>query len=184
MRPMLDNLELPLVQEITTHDLRTLAEHKPPGMDGSLLQNLGRRPARIVLWGVASGDDAQETIEKLDEKFRTGGPFSFSADISADSEIEQIVIDDFQLQEIAGKPQRFAFTLVLREYIEPVEPEDLSPLNTDILGEAGDLVGDLLDGLDIGFEFANQLERFANSMSDLLGRLQEFKNNIDQASNG
>jgi len=175
---MLDDLELHLVQEITTHDRRALAEHKPPGMEGSLLQNLGRRPARLALWGVAAGDDAQETIEKLDEKFRAGGPFAFVADISTDSEIEQIVIDDFQLQEIAGKPERFAYTLVLREYIEPVEPEDLSPLNNDILGDAEDLMGDLLDGLDIGFEFADQLERFANSMSELLGRLQEFKKNI------
>jgi hypothetical protein len=177
---MLDDLELPLVQEITTHDRRTLAEHKPPGMEGSLLQNLGRRPARMVLWGIAAGDDAQDTVEKLDEKFRAGGPFSFAADISTDSEIEQIVIDDFRIQEIAGKPQRFAFTLALREYIEPVEPEDLSALNTDILGDAGDLMGDLLGGLDIGLDFATGLERFVGSMSDLLGRLQEFKNNIPQ----
>lgn len=181
---MLDDLELPLVQEITTHDRRALTEHKPPGLEGSLLQNLGRRPARLVLWGIAAGDDSQETIEKLDEKFHAGGPFSFAADISTDLEVEKIVIDDFQLQEIAGKPQRFAFTLALREYIEPVEPENLSALNTDILDEAGDLMSELLDRLDIGFEFANQLERFANSMSDLLGRLQEFKKNINQASNG
>ena len=38
MRPMLDDLELKLVQEIDTYELRTLAEHKPPGMSGSLLQ--------------------------------------------------------------------------------------------------------------------------------------------------
>ncbi len=181
---MLDDLELPLVQEITTHDRRVLAEHKPPGMEGSLLQNLGRRPARLVLWGVAAGDDAQDTVEKLDEKFRAGGPFAFTADISVDSEIEQIVIDDFQVQEIAGKPQRFSFTLALREYIEPVEPEDLSVLDAGILDEAGDLMDGLLDGLDMGFEFANQLERFANSMSDALGRLQEFNNNMNQARNG
>jgi len=181
MKPMLDDLELPLVQEITTHDRRALAEHKPPGMEGSLLQNLGRRPARLVLWGIAAGDEAQETIEKLDEKFRAGGPFAFTADISTDSEIEQIVIDDLQIQEIAGKPERFAFTLALREFIEPVEPEDLSVLNTDILGEAGDLMGDLLGGLDIGLDFASGLERFANSMSDLLGRLQEFKKNTENA---
>ena len=180
MNPMLDDLELPLVQEITTHDRRALAEHKPPGMEGSLLQNLGRRPERLVLWGIAAGDDAQQTIEKLDEKFKNGGPFAFTSDISADSEIEQVVIDDFQIQELAGKPQRFAFTLALREFIEPVEPADLSALEAGILDEAGDLMGDLLDGLDISTEFLSGLERFATSMSDLLGRLQEFKNNISQ----
>jgi hypothetical protein len=177
---MLDDLELPLVQEIATHDRRTLAEHKPPGMQGSLLQNLGRRPARLSLWGLAAGDDAQQTIEDLDEKFKNGGPFTFAADISADSEIEQVVIDDYQVQEIAGKPQRFAFTLTLREYIEPTEPADLSALDTNIFDEAGDLVDDLLENLDMGFEFANQLERFANSMSDALKRIQEFKSNLEQ----
>jgi hypothetical protein len=180
MKPMLDDLELTLVQEITTHDRRILAEHKPPAMEGSLLQNLGRRPERLVLWGIAAGDEAQQTIEKLDEKFKSGGPFAFTADISADSEIEQVVIDDFQIQELAGKPQRFAFTLALREFIEPVEPADLSALEAGILDEAGDLMGDLLDGLDISAEFLSGLERFATSMSDLLGRLQEFKNNISQ----
>jgi hypothetical protein len=182
MKPMLDDLELPLVQEITTHDRRTLAEHKPPGMEGSLLQNLGRRPERLVLWGIAAGDEAQETIEKLDEKFRAGGPFPFAADISVDSEIEQIVIDDFQVQEIAGKPQRFAFTLSMREFIEPVEPEDLSVLEDAIALEAGDLVGDLLGGLDIGLDFASGLERFATSMGGLLERLQQFKRDIESAN--
>ena len=36
MRPMLDDLDLPQVQEIATHDRRVLAEHKPPGMAGSV----------------------------------------------------------------------------------------------------------------------------------------------------
>jgi len=184
MKPMLDDIELPLVQEITTHDRRVLAEHKPPGMEGSLLQNLGRRPERLVLWGIASAADGEEegampTIEKLEEKFRQGGPFPFTSDISADAEIEQVVIDDFQVQEIAGKPERYAFTLTLREFIEPVEPEDLSALDADVLGEAGDLFDDLLDGLDVGLDFASGLERFSTSMSSLLERLQEFKKTIE-----
>lgn len=184
MRPMLDDIELPLVQEVSTHDRRALAEHKPPGMDGSLLQNLGRRPERIVLWGVAEGDDALETIQKLDEKFRAGAPLSFTADISTDSEIDKIVVDDFQAQELAGKPQRYAFTLSLREFIEPVEPEDLSALDTGILDEAAGLMDDLLGGLDAGLAFASGLERFTSSMSDLLARLQEFKSNIESTPGG
>ncbi len=179
MQPMLDDLELTLVQEIATHDRRMLAEHKPPGMDGSLLQNLGRRPERLTLWGVAAGDDALEFVENLEQKFRANQPLPFVADIVADSEIEQMVIDDLQYQELAGKPDRYAYTLTLREYIEPVEPEDLSLLDSDILDEAGNLMGDLLDGLDIGAEFASQLERFADSMGDLLARLEEFRRNIE-----
>jgi len=60
MRPMLDDLPLPQVQEISTNEQRALAEHKPPSMAGSLLQNMGRRPTHLTLWGVASGPEAKD----------------------------------------------------------------------------------------------------------------------------
>ncbi len=174
MRPMLDDLELPQVQEIATHDRRALAEHKPPGMAGSLLQNMGRRPTRLVLWGVATGPEALDFVEQLDGKYRAGEPVPFTADIVAEAEIEEMVIDNLQWQELAGKPERFAYVLTLREYIEPVEPEDTSFLDTDILDEAQDLIDDLVDGLDIGLDFVTGLERFVSPLGDLLARLVEF----------
>jgi hypothetical protein len=177
MKPMIDDIELPLIQELATHDRRVLAEHKPPGMEGSLLQNLGRRPARLVLWGVASVDGTQGTesrdqIQKLDEKFREGKPVSFVGDITTDSGIEKMIIDDFQVQELAGKPSRFSYTLILREYIEPVEPKDQAAVNTDVANEAQGLMNDLAGGLDIGLDFATGLEKFVSPLGDLLGRLQ------------
>jgi hypothetical protein len=184
MRPMLDDLELPLVQEITTLERRVLAEYKPPEMSGSLLQNLGRRPTRLALWGVAAGTDARSFIEKLDGKFRSGDPLPFTADIVADAEIEKVVIEDLRIQDLAGKPERFAFVMTLREHIEPVEPEDLSPLNTDILGEAQNLMDDLIPALNIGLGFPTGLEQFVSPLSDLLTRLQEFNKSVSNAGNG
>lgn len=149
MRPMLDELELPQVQEISTLDRRVLAEHKPPGMEGSLLQNLGARPTRLVLWGVASGPEALEFVETLDQKFRAGAALPFTADIVADAAIQQMLIDDLRWQELAGKPQRYAYVLTLRAYIEPVEPEATDLLDSDILGDALDSINKLATGLDI-----------------------------------
>ncbi len=177
MHPMLDDIELPQVQEITTYDKRLLAEHKPPGMDGSLLQNLGRRPVHLTLWGVKTGSDALEFIEKLEQKFRAGDPVPFVADIVADAEIDEMIIDDLQWQDLAGKPDRYSYVLTLREYIEPVEPEDTSFLETDILGDAGNLMDGLIDGLDLSLDFATGLEQFLTPLSDLLGRLQAFNQN-------
>ena len=174
MRPMIDDLELPQVQEIRTQDRRALVEHRPPGMDGSLLQNLGRGPTRLALLGVASGPDARAFVEQLDGKFRSGGAVTFTADIVADSEIETMKIDDLKVQELAGRPDRFAYVLTLREFIEPVEPEDASFLDSDILEEAQGLVEGLVEGLDIGLDFASGLERFVPQLTGLLGRLQEF----------
>jgi hypothetical protein len=171
---MLDDVELPQVQEITTYDRRMLAEHKPPGMDGSLLQNMGRRPGHLTLWGVKTGPDALEFVETLEQKYRAGRPVPFVADIMADAEIEQMVIDDLQWQELAGKPDRYSYVLTLREFIEPVEPEDTSFLEENILDDAGELFDNLLDGLDFGLDFATGLERFVGPLADMLGRLQQF----------
>jgi hypothetical protein len=171
---MIDDLELPQVQEIRTQDRRALAEHRPPGMDGSLLQNLGRGPTRLALLGVASGPGARAFVEELDGKFRAGGAVTFTADIVTDSEIETMKIDDLKVQELAGRPDRFAYVLTLREFIEPVEPEDASFVDSDILEEAQGLVDGLVEGLDIGLDFASGLERFVPQLTDLLGRLQEF----------
>ena len=115
----------------------------------------------------------------MDGKYRSGEPVSFTADIVAEAELEEMVIDDLHWQEVAGKPDRFAYALTLREYIEPVEPEDLSFLDEGILEDAQNLIDDLIEGLDIGFDFATGLERFADPLSDLLDRLRKFRQDIE-----
>ena len=182
MRPMLDELELPNVQEIVTHDRRILAEHKPPGMAGSLFQNLGRHPGHILLWGVATGPDVLDYVEQLNGKFRAGESVAFIADIVADAEIDEVVIDNLRWKEVAGKPERYAYVLTMHEYIEPVEPEDSSLLDGDILDDAQGLIDDLVDGLDIGLDFATGLEQFVSPLSDLLGRLQAARQQIGGAN--
>ncbi len=177
---MIDELELPQVQEITTRDLRDLAEHKPPGMDGSFLQNLGRRPACLILGGVASGPDSRQFIDDLYAKFQAGAPVAFTADIVADANIEQMLIDDLQYRDLAGKPERFAYVVTLQEHIEPIDPEDASLLDDEILDEAEGLLDDLIDGLDIGLDFSTGLERFVEPLGDLLERLREFSRAVER----
>jgi hypothetical protein len=174
MRPILDDLELPQVQEIGTYDRRALAEHQAPGGDGSQLQDMGRRPTRLALWGVATGDDAAPFIDKLETKFRAGTPFDFVADIAADAQVQKVVIDDLQLQELAGRPDRTAFVLSLRQSLEPAEPEDLAALDTSVLDDATSLMDQLVGGLALGEEFVAGLEKFVPILSDFLDRLQKL----------
>jgi len=181
---MIDDLELPQVQEIETKDRRTLAEHKPPGMDGSVLQNLGRRSTWIELFGVASGPAAQTFVEKLDEKFRAGNPMPFTADIVADAEIQQVLMDDLNVQDLAGKPERFSYLVTLREHIEPVEPEDTSGLDTNILDEARGLVEDIVGGLADGLGLVTELASFVGRLGDLLARLTQFRDDVNAARGG
>ncbi len=181
---MLDDLELPQVQEIGTYNRRVLAEHKPPGMEGSLLQNLGRRPVRLSLWGVATGPEALQFIEKLQDKFRLGEPVDFVADIIADAEIEKMLIDDLQMQDLAGKPDRYAYVLTLREFIEPKEPESTALLDESILDDAAGLMDDLVNGLGAAQAFASGLEQFTSSLTDILERLQQFKQAVERTRGG
>jgi hypothetical protein len=168
---MLDDLELPQVQEIATYDRRTLAEHHAPGASDSQLQDMGRRPTRVALWGVSTGDGGQ-FVEKLEAKFRAGTAFDFIADITTDAQIQKVLIDDVQLQELAGRPDRTAFVISLRQFLEPAEPEDLQPLDTSILDDAAALMDQLVGGLALGQEFASELQRFVGTLSGFLNRLQ------------
>lgn len=179
VRPMLDTLELPQVQEIGVRERRALAEHRAPGMDGSYFQNLGRGPTRMTLWGVAAGPEAVAFVEELDGLFKSGEPVPFTADIVADAELQEVLIGDLQIRELAGKPDRLAYLLTLDEHIEPVEPEDPSLLDDDILADADELMDDLVEGLDLGLDLATGLERFVSPLTDLLGRLQAFRSDLE-----
>jgi hypothetical protein len=171
-------MQLPQVQEIDSLERRVLAEYKPPGMQGNLLQNMGRRPLRLSLWGVAIGMDAQPFLQKLDTTFRAGKPVPFTADIIADARVERVIVEDLRVQELAGKPQRYAFVLLLREYIEPVTPEDTSGVDADVLADAQKRMNDLMPGLTSGLDFATGLGRFVDPLSAILTRLEQFSHQI------
>lgn len=172
MRPMLDDIALPQIQTLHVKDARALTEHRSPEMDGSYFQNLGRRATTIHLAGVASGPDALEFLETLTKKFDAGEPVTFVSDIATDAEIDKVLIDDLKTREVAGKPERFAYAMVLREFLEPAEPDDLSLLDDSILEDATGLIDDLVDGLDLIPDLATGLERFVQPLTELLSRLQ------------
>jgi hypothetical protein len=172
--PMLDDIELPLVREIATHDRRSLSELKPPGMTGSVVQNLGRQPLRVVVSGFATGPDALKTVQTLDDKFRAAKPVPFVGDIVADANLDLVLIEDLRLEELAGKPERFGYVLTLREFIKPVDPAPDTGLDLQIATDALDRVNDLVDGLAGAQALATGLERFVPIFTDLLARLQSF----------
>lgn len=175
---MLGGLELQQVQELTTYDQRALPEHKPPGMSGSILQNLGRRPTRLVVRGVASGPDASAFAGKLEGKFRAAQPLAFAADIVADAKLDLVLIDDLQLADVAGKPQRFAYTLVLREFIKPKEPATTAGIDASIFDDALKLATGIVGGLAIAQALLTGLEPFVPAFGSLLARLQAFEKQL------
>ena len=174
MRPMLDDLELPQVQEAAIGEQRALAEHHAADADGSVVQDLGRHAARVRLWGVATGPDAAEFVEKLAARFRAGDPVPFTADITSGAAIERMSIADLQLRESAGKPQRWVYALALDEYLEP-PPSVPASVDAGVLDEAAGLMDDLAGALDLAPFFVSGLEPFVEQMQGFLTRLSAFR---------
>src|SRR5262249_44107555 len=129
MKPMLGDIELPQVQQVTTLDRRALAPPPAPGPDGSVLQDLGRPATPVRVVGVATGPQADDLARRLDGALRDGSPLAFVADITADARLERVVVADLSLAELAGRPDRVAYRLTLREFTEPPAPPDRSALD-------------------------------------------------------
>lgn len=172
---MLGDLELPQVQEVVTTDRRSLAEHKPPGMGGSLLQDLGRRAGHVALWGVATGAGARAFVERLDGLFRDGEAVPFTADVVADSRLERVVVSDLRVEELAGKPQRYLYVVTLREHAEPVEPATAEGVDDALAERAEGLMDALAGAIDLAPAFLAGLEPFVGRLGTLLGRVRDAR---------
>ncbi len=126
-RPMLDDVELQQVQAIETEGDQVLAQHGIPALEGDFLQGTGRRAAQITLAGVLTGPEARDGVQTLREKFRAAQPVSFVADIATATQVDQVLIEELGLRDIAGRSERFEYALALREFIPPPRPQTVPP---------------------------------------------------------
>jgi hypothetical protein len=147
---MVGRWEVPRIEGIASRESRRLAVVPVPGLSGDLHQDLGRDALEVELYGSLSGDQARdEFLKELRTQFLAGEPVDFVADIVGESELEQVLIASFDLEESAERPEEFRYRMVLREYTEPPEPPGLAEdfgLDVDAdLGLDVDLGLDLLD---------------------------------------
>ncbi len=190
VRPMIGRWEVPHIEGIASRESRRLAVLAVPGLSGDLHQDLGRDALEVELFGSLSGDQARDDfLKELRGQFFAGEPVDFVADIVNESELEQVLITSFTLEESAARPEEFRFRLVLREYTEPPEPPGLGAdfgldVDTD-LGFDVDLGLDLLDlpGLlgavpQIG-DLLSPVQTAAQSLKDTLASAGELLTPLD-----
>ncbi|MBS7654090.1 MAG: carboxypeptidase regulatory-like domain-containing protein [Candidatus Bathyarchaeia archaeon] len=115
------------VYNIGVSEKRRIVEHKIPGFEGSILQDLGREPVTISFEGIIFGEGAKEDLEIIWSKFKTGSSVLFSSDISGVAEVTQVLIEDLQIEDSGGAVNRYKYRMVLREYIIPQEEEEPAP---------------------------------------------------------
>lgn len=126
-RPMLDDLELQQVQTIELDGDQVWTEHSIPALEGDFFQGLGRRASQITLTGVLTGAEAADGLNNLRGKFRTAQPVAFVADIATATRLDQMLIEEMGVRELAGKPARFEYAFTLREYIPATPTQTIIP---------------------------------------------------------
>ena len=126
-KPMLDDVELQHVQKVEAGDKQVLAQHGVPALDGDFLQDLERRVTRLTLNGVMIGTEAGEQLKTLRLKFRNAEPVSFVSDIATATTVDKVLIEEFGVRELAGKPARFEYQLTLSEFQAAPKPEEEEP---------------------------------------------------------
>jgi hypothetical protein len=165
VKPMLGDYAVPGIQRIGTVEARELVEVPVPGLEGSYHQDLGSGAIGIVIEGTLAGDDARDDfLGKLRPLLAAGDPVDFVADILTATSIEQVLLADLTVAEVAGTVHTFRYSLVLAQHVEPPPSgsgadlgfDDLSDLNDQLASEAGALAG-------------------AMQVPDLLGSIPELK---------
>jgi len=131
VRPMLEDIELQHVQKIEVDGDQVLIQHSVPALEGDFLQRLGRRGTQITITGVLTGPEAGDGLKNLRDKFRAAEPVSFVADIAAAIQVDQVLIEEMGVRELAGKPERFEYAFTLREYIPPAPLEAVTVQQID-----------------------------------------------------
>lgn len=127
VKPMLGKVELQLVQKVDAEETDVLAQHGVPALEGDFLQDLGRRAERVTLTGVITGPEAGDGLKTLREQFRGAEPVSFVADIATATKVDKVLIEEMDVRELAGKPERFEYALTIREFIPTPKPEQEPP---------------------------------------------------------
>jgi outer membrane protein OmpA-like peptidoglycan-associated protein len=158
LKPMLGDLELQQVQRIETEGDQLLVPHRVPGLEGDFLQGLGRRGSRIALTGVLSGAASRDALKTLREKFKAAEPVPFVSDIATATKVDQVLIEEMEVRDLAGKPERYEYTFVLREHTpppaEPTEPPPPTPIPPVPDDDTGTLIVEVIVEGEPGFDFS------------------------------
>jgi hypothetical protein len=188
MRPMIGEWEPPRIETLDAVETRRTVLLPVAGLSGDLQQDLGRGAMGVRISGSLTGDEARDAfLKELRGKFYAGEPVDFVSDILEEAELEQVLIERFEVAESNLRPGVFSYALVLREYTEPPEPPDLGfDLGVDLdLGLDIDLGLDLLDlpGLltdlpDVG-PLLEPVSAAAQGLRDALGSVGDLLTPFD-----
>jgi len=181
VRPMIGQWSPPAIERIHAVEARRLAVLPVPGLSGDLHQDLGRGAMGLEIIGSLNTDEARDDfLKQIREQFLAGDPVTFVADIIKESKLEQVLIEELEVEEVADDPDSFRYRIVLREYTEPPEPPAPSAdfgleLNADL---------DLAASLGLGALDIPGLTGSIPQIGDLLAPLKPAASNLKDKLGG
>jgi hypothetical protein len=137
VRPVLGELELPLVQRVTTEEAQAVVGHRVPALGGELTQLLHRGATRVVVRGILAGDTASADLEALRALLHAGDPLPFVADVMTATQVRQVLVADLRVGEVAGRVGTRWYETTLEEYVDPPPVQAAVADVGDLAAEAG-----------------------------------------------
>ncbi|MGB8703070.1 MAG: DNA circularization N-terminal domain-containing protein [Thermosynechococcaceae cyanobacterium] len=182
----LAGIQLNRVHKISTLEKAALVHHRIPGLEGNIVQTLGRDSVQLQIEGIFYGATAAEDLEGLREVYKQRDPVDFLAEIVGQSYFGQVMVERFEVQQLAQDPDQFSYTLTVAEFVKPPEPEvaaaGFPDVDTSILDEAQSFmdIATLPDLLGSVPEIANPL----TPLSTALDGVKQAMEPLDGATAG
>ena len=127
--------EVRTVVDVHIEGKRSIVELPIPGSDGNVLQDMGREPLTILLKGEVWGPKAKSTVQSLKAKSDSGESVPFTSDLLAAASVSEVIVEEFEVDQVAGNPARFRYLMLLREYKEGGEATEGEATGTDEIAE-------------------------------------------------
>ena len=177
----LAGITLHRIHKITTLERADFVSHRIPGLEGNVVQDMGRDSVVLQIEGIFYGATAHDDLEALRDAHKARAPVDFLADIVGQAYFSQVVLNRLDVRQQAEEPEQFSYALTISEYVPPPEPEsgfglDLPGIDALIGLEALDFMDmiqlpDLLTLPEIG-DPSVLIEPIKKSVSELLAPMQ------------
>lgn len=140
---------------IEASEVARFVRHAVPGMSGELAQDFGRPSVRIRVRGIFYGSDAAERLGQLRSHLLARQPVDFLCELTGEGYFSQVIVDQIEVAERAGRPDEFDYECVVTEYVPPPPPPQSS----------------LLDGIDAGLldEASAMMDDVQNALAEVAG---------------